>query len=29
MITNNNQENTEDKWYYIALKSAPTDDGFI
>ena len=29
MITNNNQENTEDKWHYIALKSVPTDDGFI
>ena len=29
MITNNNQENTEEKWHYIALKSIPTDDGFI
>ena len=28
MITDNNQENTEDKWHYIALKSIPTDDGF-
>ena len=23
MITDNNQENTEDKWHYIALKSIP------
>ena len=29
MITDNNQENTEEKWNYIALKSIPTDDGFI
>ena len=29
MITDNNQENTEEKWHYIALKSIPTDDGFI
>ena len=29
MITDINQENTEEKWHYIALKSIPTDDGFI
>ena len=29
MITGNSQENTKDKWHYIALKSIPTDDGFI
>ena len=29
MITDNNQENTAEKWHYIALKSMPTDDGFI
>ena len=29
MITDNKQENIEDKWHYIALKSIPTDDGFI
>ena len=28
MITDNNQENTEDKWHYIVLKSLPRDDGF-
>ena len=29
MITDNKQENTEEKWHYIALKSIPTGDGFI
>ena len=29
MIIDNKQENIEDKWHYIALKSIPTDDGFI
>ena len=29
MIKDINQENTEEKWHYIALKSIPTDDGFI
>ena len=29
MIAGNSQENTKDKWHYIALKSIPTDDGFI
>ena len=28
MITDNNQENTEDKWHYIVLKSLRRDDGF-
>ena len=29
MITDNDQENTEEKWHYIALKSILTDDGLI
>ena len=28
MITDNEQEDTEDKWHYIALKSGLTDDGY-
>ena len=28
MITDNKQEDTEDKWHYIALKSELTDDGY-
>ena len=28
MITDNEQEDTEDKWHYIALKSELTDDGY-
>ena len=28
MITDNEQEGTEDKWHYIALKSGLTDDGY-
>ena len=28
MITNGEQSNETDKWLYIALKSARTDDGF-
>ena len=28
MITNNEQEDTKEKWYYIALKSEITDDEY-
>ena len=28
MITDNKQEDTPDKWHYIALKSEITDDGY-
>ena len=28
MITDKDQEDTEEKWHYIALKSEPTDDGY-
>ena len=28
MITNGKQSDEVDKWYYIALKSVSTDDGF-
>ena len=28
MITNNEQEDAEEKWHYIALKSELTDDGY-
>ena len=28
MITDNNQENTSDRWHYLASKSIPVDDGF-
>ena len=28
MITNSEQSDEADKWYYIALKSVRTDDGF-
>ena len=28
MITDNEQEDTKDKWHYIALKSISTDNGY-
>ena len=28
MITDKDQEDTEEKWHYIALKSEPTDNGY-
>ena len=28
MIANNEKNDENDQWYYIALKSVPTDDGF-
>ena len=28
MITDKDQEDTEEKWHYIALKSEPTDDRY-
>ena len=28
MITDKYQEDTEEKWHYIALKSEPTDNGY-
>ena len=28
MITDNEQEDTTDKWHYLALKSIPTENGY-